>query len=95
MRHIWIDASHFVLPNNYGFHYLQVMVLHFYIPQKSWIICKPQTPMRRLGFNFSRMLLGDVWLEVENWGEKSNLNYIFISIVWLDKIYNNLISIRI
>ena len=42
-----------------------------------------------------RMHLGGVWLGGENGGEKSNLNSIFIFIIWLDKIYKNLIFIRI
>ena len=43
----------------------------------------------------SRILLCGVWLGGENVGEESNLNSLFISIVWFGKIYKNLISIRI
>ena len=39
--------------------------------------------------------LDGVWLGGKNVGEKSNLNFLFISIIWFDKIYKNLISIRI
>ena len=44
------------------------------------------------GYN---ILLGGVWLGGENVGEQINLNSLFISIVWFDKMYKNLISIRI
>ena len=39
--------------------------------------------------------LGGALLGGENGRDGSNLNSLFISIVWFDKIYKNLISIRI
>ena len=39
--------------------------------------------------------LGGVWLGGDNVGKESNLNSLFISIVWFDKMYKNLISIKI
>ena len=44
---------------------------------------------------FSYSKTGGVGLEGDEGGEESNLNFFFISVVWLVIIYKNLISIKI
>ena len=53
----------------------------------------PSAPCQQKATTFKT--LGNVWLGGENEKDESNSNFTFIFIVWLHKIYKNLISNRI